>query len=944
MIGLAVQHPLWLLLLVLAPGAYLAWRRWPPPVPRGRARLILISRVLLIAFLVVALAGVRLTTLPAQRAVVAVVDLSASVKAGQGLDAEAATVRALQAGKGPDDLFGVVSFGHQPVVEVPLTRDPAFDTFQSQPDPSYTDIAGALRLAAGLIPDGYARQLVLISDGRENLEDSASAVSALQAEGVRVDVLAVGGAPSAEALVTSVDVPSQLRVGQVADVDVHLQSSGPATGSLTLMVDGQELATRAINLPAGSSVQSFQVPDLAVGLRKVRAELTAQPDTYPENNVGESAIRVTGRPLVLVLEGKAGEGENVQAALEASGMNVERRPSAGAPTDTATLGRYDSTVVVDAPADGFPGGSMAALAASVHDLGRGLVTIGGPTAYGPGGWQGTPLEDAAPVKMEIPNRKDKPKVAVVLVMETMEDQRADQVVLSAAESVIDQLTPNDMVAVTDGSNGFLVNMTQVKDKAAIDRQLESAQLGDAFSYLGFMRMAVDALQKTDAPLKHIVVLGDGDAPDQQQAVQSFLADAQTKNVTTSSIGVDVHGQPQFMSYMQDIARWGGGRFYESNNPSQVPQLLLKESMTALRPWFEQYAFFPSIASGGNLLQGVPTDSFPQLNGYVVTTPKPTAEQYLISTKQDPVLAAWQYGLGRSVAWTSDSKGVWTSGFLSSPVSALLFARMVEWTLPNPDNGEVKVSAQPSGDGLEVTVTGPQTSGATVSVGVVSPDLQSSSTSLVTTSPGKWQGRISGATVGVYLVHAAIQKGGQTLGQGDAAVSVPYSPEYLQLGRDDGLLKLLAKNGSGVLLAKPQQAWGEHPLPVPVSNELFWVLLLLAALLWPLDVAARRITLRPRQLAANVIQYARERRMEDLEVAAPAELVRLRSRVESIRRRPSGGPDVAASVASPAPGEVGRPAPPRPPPTSPEKPAPSEEEEALSARLLEARRKKRGSGS
>src|SRR5262245_32127720 len=111
---------------------FLAWRRWPPPLTRTRGRLVFASRALLVALLVLALAGVRLTTQPNKRALVAVVDVSASVKSRGNLDAEAATVRALQASKGPDDLFGVVTFGHTAEVELPLTQNPAFESFQTQ--------------------------------------------------------------------------------------------------------------------------------------------------------------------------------------------------------------------------------------------------------------------------------------------------------------------------------------------------------------------------------------------------------------------------------------------------------------------------------------------------------------------------------------------------------------------------------------------------------------------------------------------------------------------------------------------------------------------------------------------------------------------------------------------------------------------------------------------
>ncbi len=945
MIGLAVQRPVYLLLLLALPLMFLAWRLWPPPLQRRRRLLTLVARIALMALLVFALAGVRLTTAPNSRATVAVVDLSASVKALGNLDSEAAQVRALQAGKGPDDLFGVVTFGHDAAVELPLTKDPAFESFQTQPDPSYSDLAGALRLAAGLIPDGYARQLVLISDGRQNLGDAAAAVSALRADGVRVDVFGIGQAPAAEAMVLSIDAPQQLREGQTATATVHLRSTGQAAGRLTLIVDDREVTSRDISLPAGASTQTFELPGLAIGIHPVRAELQAQPDTYTENNVSEAAVRVLGRPSALILEGKQDEGKNVASALQAAGMNVERRSAAGAPTDTTTLGRFDSTVVVDAPSDSFPSDSLTAISASVHDLGKGLVTIGGPTSYGPGGWQGTPLESALPVRMDLPQRKDKPKVAVVLVMETMEDQYADKVVLDAASSVIDKLAPNDLVAVTDGRQGFLVDMTPASEKKAIFAKLSNADLGDPASYLPFVQKATDALLKTDAPLKHVVILGDGDAEESQpQDMQNFLQDSLSKGVTTSAIGVDVHGQSQNMTYMQDIARWGGGRFYQSNSASQVPDLFLKESVASLKPWFEQDPFYPKIAAAGDLLQGVPTDSFPQLGGYVVTTPKQNAEQYLTSGKQDPVLAAWSYGLGRAVAWTSDSTGIWTNNFLRTPVSAALFARMVAWTLPGGADSRLQVDAQPSGDGLQVTVTGPQETGSRVQLGVLRPDFKSqdSNQELVPVAPGRWQGMITGTGVGTYLLHVALLRGGQLLGQADSAVSVSYSPEYLELGRDDGLLRQVARNGSGTVLTAVKAAWTQPPLPIPISTDVFWLLVLLVALLWPLDIAVRRITLSPRQLVHNAMALAREHRAADLEVAMPEELARLRSRVASTRRRKVGEREPPPATQPEVSGEPRGRSQPAASASAQERAARRRrEEEALSARLLEARKRRRG---
>jgi uncharacterized membrane protein/Mg-chelatase subunit ChlD len=940
-IGISVLHPELLVLLVLLPAMFIAWRLYPPPLRSGRSRFALGLRLVAVLVLVLALAQLRVSTQPQRRVLVAVVDLSASVRASQGQEAQA--VRALQSAKGADDLFGVVTFGRDVQVELAPTRTPDFTDFQTQPDPTFTDITSALQLAANLGPDGYARQVVLIGDGRENLGDAATAVAALHAQGVRVDVLPTGAPPAAEALVVGVDAPTEMRAGQTAVVTVRLSSTQPASGQLVFAVGGHELEARNVQLPVGVSTQTFSLPSLAAGLYDVRAELSVQPDTYSENNIGEAVIRVLGKPTVLVLEGADGEGANIENALIAAGISVDRKPARATPTDPAQLGRYDSIVVVNASADSFPPDGMAAIQRVVRDLGRGLVAIGGASSYGPGGWQGTPLETSLPVSMDLPNRKEKPKVAVVLVMESMEDPRADQVALGAAQAVIDKLSPTDKVEVTGGMSygsntvDYIVPMQAVTDKKAIDAKLSSSGLGDPPAYMTYLQAAEVDLLKTDAPLKHVVVLGDGDAQGftvggQTATMEALLARMQAEGITTSSIGINTHGQSNLMAYMSDIARLGGGHFYQSNDPSQVPQLFLKEAQVALRPWFEQTPFFPNVTSSGDLLSGVPLNAFPQLGGYVVTTAKPSADVYFESPKADPILAAWEYGLGRSVAWTSDSTGRWTGGLLNSTAGGTLFARMVEWTLPTGAPSALRLEASPSGDALLVTATGASTGGV-LQLSVLAPDLTGSTSQLAGIGPGRWQGTVAATAVGTYVLHAVLKQGSAVVAQTELAVSVPYSAEYVNLGRDDGLLRELAAEG-GALLTSPAAAWKLPPVAVPVSTEIFWALLLLVVLLWPLDVALRRVVLSPRQFISVLGAMVQRRRPAELTVEVPPELVRLRSRVAGYRRRGTVLPSPVMASVPDDEGVDGRVA---------EEVEPSPEEAALSARLLEARRRRRERG-
>jgi hypothetical protein len=304
-----------------------------------------------------------------------------------------------------------------------------------------------------------------------------------------------------------------------------------------------------------------------------------------------------------------------------------------------------------------------------------------------------------------------------------------------------------------------------------------------------------------------------------------------------------------MEHMQAIAQLGGGRFHQADSASQVPELMLETSRSALRSWYEQDRFFPKVTSLGDVLEGVPLDAFPELGGYVATTPKPSADIVLSSPKGDPLLASAQFGLGRTVAWTSDAWGRWTGGLLRSPLSASLFGHMVAWSLPAGGDQGLRIDTAPSGAGLEVTVSGPP-EGGKVDLELVPPTRPAAEQDLPEVAPGRWQATLATPEVGTYLLHAALRRDGEVTAQAESAAAVPYGLEYRELGRDDGFLAQLARRG-GAVLSEPSAAWAQPALPVAATRPIFWALLAIFAVAWPVDIALRRITVGPRQLLAGL---------------------------------------------------------------------------------------------
>jgi len=873
-VGFELTRPLFLGAGVLALAIIVAiWRIFPPPLPRGRARVSLGLRVLIVLLLTASLAGFQVQTSPTGQSLLVAADLSASVQSA--LDNEAAAVRSILQQRRGEDRAGVLSFGRDSQVEVNISKDPQFGEFQSQPNPHYTDLAAALQLGGSILPDDSRKHIVLVSDGRANLGDAVSEARLLRAEGVRVDTVALPVPVGAEAYVDRLDAPLTLTQGQQANAQALIVANTATHATVRWYLDRTLLNTVQLDLPVGETIIKQTVTPAEPGFHAVRVVMDAVRDTYAENNLGETLIQVVGPPRVLLVQNTLGDAASLEAALHSTGIGTVSITPERLPRSAADLAAYQAVVLVNIPASSLGSDAMALLQASVRDLGTGLVVVGGADSYGPGGYAGTPLETSLPVQIQLPQDLQKPPVAVVLVLESAESGQGDQIVRGAAEAVVDQLTPRDKIAISNGSMGsFVVPLGPLTDKTAVKRQIEAMSLGDPPSYAPDLTAADQALSHTTAAIKHVIFLGDGDAPDNYQPIVTAMH-GHGITVTTVAIGANAADA----SMLQQMAGWGHGRFYQSNSLSDIPQIFIKETREALKPWIVEGRIAPQLASLANVIPGVPLDSFPALSGYVATTPRAAADVILKSPQGDPLLATWQYGLGRVMAWTSDAQGRWSRGLLAWPAANRFFGDIVHASLPQPGDPALVVETRVQGDHTHVLVTAPATSGATVTVSAVTPDLADAALTLSPTGPGRFEGDLPTDQVGSYLLHVAQSAGGVVRHTTTTGLVVPYSPEYRDLGTNTATLKAIAQAGGGIVLSDLAQAFR---LPVPsvkAAQPIGEILLVVAILLFPVDVALRRLIFRLEDLPAwrTALQRA-----PAAAVPAEATVRRLRERVEGVR--------------------------------------------------------------
>ncbi len=219
-----------LLLVILLP---LLWLIGFPRHAFRRRRDIssLLLRSLIVALLVLALAGLQQVGAVERLAVVFLVDASDSM----GSDAESAQLDFLSqalANKPRDDEWSLLVFGDNAVPERDFSALGEIDRFiASTPSASGTNIAKALQTALAMFPPDAARRIVILSDGKATRGDALARAQRAAAAGVEVSYVPHVREPAPDVRIRSLDAPGRVAQEQAFDIAVSIEADRdtPAT-------------------------------------------------------------------------------------------------------------------------------------------------------------------------------------------------------------------------------------------------------------------------------------------------------------------------------------------------------------------------------------------------------------------------------------------------------------------------------------------------------------------------------------------------------------------------------------------------------------------------------------------------------------------------------------------------------------------------------------------
>jgi hypothetical protein len=297
---------------------------------------------------------------------------------------------------------------------------------------------------------------------------------------------------------------------------------------------------------------------------------------------------------------------------------------------------------------------------------------------------------------------------------------------------------------------------------------------------------------------------------------------------------------------------------------------------------------------------------------------------------------------------------------------------VGWTFPGEEAGGIEASFDVKDGRTTLHVQSVQPDGSprdffTTSAVLVGPDLEPIAADLDQIAPGVYEKDLGEIPSGAYAVRITqIRPGTAALGRTVGLVA-PVAAEYRLLGANQPLLATLRAATNGREIATPLEPW-RHDLRLTSSfTELWPWLLLLALLLWPLDIALRRVSLGRRELAdgrAWIGRAWRRRGATAPRSAAATGMLAARDRAAgaaaraALMRAPEEAPSTGVPLETPAAPagklaassdrspETGPPPPPDPEPKAqvdaapPANRAPGDSD--TMARLREAKRRARGS--
>jgi len=544
-----------------------------------------------------------------------------------------------------------------------------------------TDLEAAVREAIASLPAGMVPRVALVTDGKENKGSIARAAWQAQQLGIPIDTFALAGHAKPALRLESVSLPSIAFTGEQFPIDVVVSSPSAGPAQVELSAEGKPLGQTQVNLVRGENPlrlhASLNTPgalDIAVAIRA--------------GSLGEvrfdQAVALRQPKVLYITQDTAAQDSHFPATLASAQFEVNRAGDLG----EVHLGDYQLVIFNNWDLESIPANGKQALETYVKQ-GGGLLVIGGERNLYKEKDKNVedPLERALPAKLAPPRSPEGTAVVLIIDKSSSMEGRKIELARVAAIGVVENLRPIDQVGVLIFDNSFewAVPIRRAEDKATIKRLISGITPDGGTQIAPALNEAYRRIRPANATYKHIVLLTDGISEEGDSMTLAKEAEAQKVTISTVGLGQDVN-----RNYLERVAASAGGKSYFLTEPQGLEQLLLRDVLEHTGTTTVERPLAAEVLKHAEILNEVGMETAPMLKGYVRFTSKPTAETILQLDRHDPLLARWQYGLGRSAVFASDAKTRWAADWVSWKGYDKFWTNLCRDLLPRAQGGEAKV--------------------------------------------------------------------------------------------------------------------------------------------------------------------------------------------------------------------------------------------------------------
>lgn len=715
----------------------------------------------------------------------------------------------------------------------PLKDFPTYQSVRasaSQLSKERSNLEAALSLATE-----HSSNIILISDGHQNLGNVLAYQNTYPGP---IFPLLPDQAPVLKEQflgLSALDLPLVASAQKSVEIKVAVKNSlmTPQNGELQIFHDEKKIYSEKVSIAAGQEALFKANSDPAKeGIKEVKAVFEPADKSFPKS-IKKAFLSTEKREKVLLLNGAPEDGRLLRQAFEGQAydlVNLES-PQQAAPA----LKDFSAVLLNNIAFNQLPPGFSSQLSEYTR-AGGAFIMLGGNRSFGLGGYVGTTIAELLPLEPLPPEAQQKRlTVAVELIIDksrSMADNDKLEFSKEAAREVVRNLKDEDFIGVIgfDASPFEVVKLGKVGQirAQASERigRLFPAQKTNLFPAMDEGRRR---LESVEAGRKHMIVLTDGKIPDADQSYLELVKQMRLNGVTLSTVLV---GADYDFGFLRDMAERGGGAFYQTSDPSSLPKIFLQDVKvrSGEKTMQEQKEFPVSVGPSG--LKSTKIDDYPVLLGFVETKAKSDASLELTIRSQDrnfPLLASWNLGQGKVVAFSSDANGRWSRPWGVWSRFVPFWTDILDSVRSKNDESPIKfnLSQQIQGDDVKLDLTlYEDPKGAALNASIIGPDGKLQMLKFNELAKGSYQAQLAAGSVsGRYEFRATVGK--RTLTAVAFDVAEASFKEQRGQGFNATLLEQLANISAGKVNPVAQDL---SKTAVKSSFTSFRWLLLIAALL------------------------------------------------------------------------------------------------------------------